>query len=257
MPIITIPLDDCMPCILGKYAEWEKGVCDGLDYFSEYFPTYTPKDLHSRRGHEFTLEQIKNDDDLRDCLERAALDLDQRADVDATYQSHRDMCDSAVQALSDHYEGACTMSIDWRKQELIIDIKDITKTGQAVLDIISAEGYFRIDTLKDWRDQGPYKTTLAAIRAHTHYLLDLPLIMGIWGNVSRHVFEYRECSGDVSPSDIRERMDEAKREYADIVEARNKAAMAHADRVRVATTAVNQYMPEANPDRGIVLSFIK
>jgi uncharacterized protein (DUF433 family) len=224
----TISLDECMPRILGRHATWTTGVCDGLDYLSDYYRPYSVEDLAGLRGHEYTEEQIAADADLRDALTQAAERLDERAGMDGAYQSHRDMCERVVAFLENELNDlagdkeAIALSIDWREQVLDVDVKDAPACARVVLEIIHGEGMFRFDSLNEFLAQGPYKDEFEAVRKHEHYLLNLPLIMDIWGVGHRSLFEYRECYGTVSPDDIKECMDEALSEYADKVKERER-----------------------------------
>lgn len=235
----TIPLDKCMPAILGKHAKWQAGCCDGLDYFSDYCRPYSSRELADMRGHKYTQEQIDADDDLKDALTQAARRLDELADQDGAYKSHRDMCERVVLFLQNELNDlacdeskrdafgdrqAIALSIDWREQVLCVDLIAPKACARVVLDIVNSEGIFHFDDLADFMQSGPFKDAIDLVRSHEHYLLNLPLIMDIWGAGSRSMFEYRECYGSVDEADIKECMDEAISEYADKVKERDDLA---------------------------------
>jgi hypothetical protein len=215
---MRVTLDKAMPIIFGKHAKWAEGVCDGLDYFGEcYGLKFSTSELASMS--DYTEEQINADSDLKDALTTAAYRIAERQDENNAYASHRDMCERVVATLEKELcrimdSENIKLSIDWKAQELDIKIKNKTAVLGAILEIINAEGMFQFDSMGDFLESGPY-TLDKAIKEHTHYLLNLPLIDSIYGNVGRHVYEYREKYERVSKADAEECLKEALEEYAE------------------------------------------
>jgi len=206
-----IPLKEFFSETKIEYKEdiWNEIWCDYIKYDAKDIEHNLPKAYS-----HITEDMIKENDELKDALNRALNRASESAFADACYTEQQEAvseyADTLVNYINNIKEGAIKSIVIDFVQETATITGDAKKTADVIRQIIEGEGMFDYQgsTKEFVRSLDGSDNYIKAVEAHTHYLLNAKLIDDIWGFSGTPKFEWDCQYGDVNDEYFSEYIEE-------------------------------------------------
>ena len=168
------------------------------------------------KRYNFTEEQLEKDEVLKDALNQSLNEASYDSLIDECYKKQNEMVENVANKMvtyinqinDDGNEAINSITIDWQKDEVVIDV-NVKTALSTTREIINGEGMFTYSTDNELAAiyDGKYNPG-QAVEHHLHYLLNIKLIDDIFGLVGMPNKDWEVNCWDINEDAFNDRIED-------------------------------------------------